>query len=676
MTKPDRLLLCSCAGSMSIDAKTAQAATGAGEVRQCSALCTAELDVARQALAGDGVTLIACGQQARQFEELSDELGGSGELRTTDIRDRAGWSDGRSAHAKQAALLAEAMLDGPDIPLREIVSEGVCLILGSDAAALDAARRLAGELAVTCLMDPAPRDAPPDGAFDLAAGRVRQATGALGGFRVTVDGYAPADPAGRGAAGFAAPVDGAESACDIILDLRRDAPLFPAPEKRDGYLRADPRRPGVLERAVAAAADLRGRFEKPLHIRFDPDLCAHSRAGQPGCERCLSVCPTGAILPAGDTVAIDPDICAGCGACAAVCPSGAATRDDPPVGFLFSRLRTLASAYRAAGGGAPRALFHDEYGAELIRLAARFGDGLPPDVIPVAVPSIEGVGHAEMLAAVGSGFSSALLLCGPRDEVSTPQAELALAQAILAGAGADPERLSLIEVEDPDALPRCLREDRCDDAPACEPVLAMGGRREVVRLVARALADDDAEAHAPEIPLPDGAPYGAVVLDSDACTLCLACVSLCPSGALADNPDKPQLRFQESACLQCGICANICPEDAITLAPKLDPAPGALSHRVLHEEEPFNCIACGTPFGVRSTIERIAKSLEGKHWMFEEDSGRADLIRMCEDCRVRAQFGGEGRVLAGTPERPPARTSQDYANGLAPADHRRKGKSR
>ncbi len=41
-----------------------------------------------------------------------------------------------------------------------------------------------------------------------------------------------------------------------------------------------------------------------------------------------------------------------------------------------------------------------------------------------------------------------------------------------------------------------------------------------------------------------------------------------------------------------------------------------MTHRVLHEEEPFDCISCGKPFGVRSTIERIVEKLEGKHWMY------------------------------------------------------------
>ena len=80
--------------------------------------------------------------------------------------------------------------------------------------------------------------------------------------------------------------------------------------------------------------------------------------------------------------------------------------------------------------------------------------------------------------------------------------------------------------------------------PAHDTLLPLGSRRQVARLAGKTL-----QPEAKVIDLPDAAPYGAVLVDTDACTLCLSCVSLCPSGALGDNPDLPQLRFQEDACV-------------------------------------------------------------------------------------------------------------------------------
>src|SRR5262249_39931973 len=136
------------------------------------------------------------------------------------------------------------------------------------------------------------------------------------------------------------------------------------------------------------------------------------------------------------------------------------------------------------------------------------------------------------------------------------------------------------------------------------------------------------------VTLPAGAPFGKVDIDVAGCTLCLACVSACPTGALGDDPERPTLRFSEDACVQCGLCQATCPEQVITLVPQLDfPAPPA-SARVLKQEEPFACIRCGKPFGVKSTIERVTAKLKGRHWMFEEGSARLEVLKMCEDCRA------------------------------------------
>ncbi len=577
-------------------------------------------------------------------------------MATVDIRDRAGWTEDKTAFAKQAALLAEATLPRRETPSKDVVSEGTCLILGRSDVVLDAAARLADTLAVTSLLSDMPDDLAPDGQFDVAVGQLKRAGGALGGFEIEVDGYRQMQPGGRGAGTFGPAVQGAKSGCDIVLDLRGEGALFPADHKREGYVRADPGDPLAVERAISEAAGLQGVFEKPLYIRFEANLCAHSRAGQPGCDRCLNVCPTGAILPDGDTVVIDPDICAGCGACAAVCPSGAASYDDPEVGVLFSRLRTLASEVRKAGGDAPRVLFHEaDWGGEMIRLSARFGRGLPADVIPVEVPSVEGVGHAEMLAALGVGFSAVFLMPSPKSDLAVIQSELAMTKAIQPEAG----RLCLLDVAEPDAMEAALYID-APARPIHAPVLPLGGRREVTRVAATALTRATAA-----IALPEGAPYGAVALDLDACTLCLACVSLCPVGALGDNPDKPELRFQEAACLQCGICANTCPENAITLVPQLDLAKEALTHRVLKTEEPFECIECGAPFGVKSTVENIVGKLEDKHWMFK-GSDNVKLIQMCDNCRVSAQYHQENSPLKGG-ERPAVRTTEDYLKDRKPS---------
>jgi len=648
---PKTLILCDCLKSQTIDSVSLSEATGLTCSKLHTGLCTTQVeDAARAITTGDAI--ICCTQEQRFFESLADEVDAPMPA-FLDLRDRAGWSaDTASKLPKMAALAAEAALPAPAPRSIDVQSEGLCLIIGSGDVALSAAAQLADHLAVTLLLDDA--SPPPDARnFDVIYGHLRKATGSLGRFDVTIDALRELRRGGRGAFQPTEPQDGGRSACDIIVDLSGQPPLFPAPEKRDGYLRADPRSAPAVAEAILNASHMTGTFEKPLYVRMEPILCAHSRAGKIGCSNCLDACPTGAISPAGEHVTIDPNICAGCGACSALCPSGAITYEAPSGSLTMRRIQTLAQAYRDAGGTSPRLLVHDDdFGTQMISLCARHGKGLPANVIPLEVAALSGFGHAEILAALASGFAGVTLLLAPRTERDAINTEIPLARAI-AGQDTGQDRVSILDITDPDMLGELLFDAPTLTPSVTDPVLAMGNRRQITRLSAKAL-----HPGIDHLPLPDDAPYGAVLVDTDACTLCQSCVSLCPSGALGDNPDLPQLRFQEDACLQCGLCANICPEDAITYAPRLNLTDTALEQTILNEEEPFACIECGTLFGVKSTVEKITEKLAGKHSMFANPKA-AKMIQMCDNCRVNAQFHSKDSPLSGE-ERPRPRTTDDY----------------
>ncbi|MGJ8624273.1 MAG: 4Fe-4S binding protein [Yoonia sp.] len=642
MTKT--LLVCDCLGSQKIDTTALRDATGLDCGKCYRSLCMDQLEVAKSAIA-QGDVVIACQQEAHRFADLAEEL----DVDTpqfVDIRDRAGWTDDAAdTTPKMAALVADATLREPLPNSLDIVSEGTCLLVGPPEQALAAAEKLADTLAVTVLLAPGTEVAPTAG-FDCVVGTLHSATGSLGQFEVRINAFQQSTLGGRGNPALTEPRDGAISHCDMILDLTNGTPLFPAPEKRDGYLRADPKSQPAVADLILQASQMVGTFEKPLYVRLETSMCAHSRAGKPACSNCLNVCPTGAIISDGDHVSIDPLICAGCGACSAVCPSGAISYDAPTPDHIFRRINTLASTYRKAGGNDPRLLVHDDHGGEMISLAARYGRGLPANVIPMEVSALSGFGHAEMLGALASGFARVDILLGPKTERDALDPQLAMADAIAS------DKIALLDFADPDAL-----SDHLFDQPEAtaipDAILPLGSRRQVARLSAKAL-----NPGVDNLPLPDGAPYGAVIVDTDACTLCLACVSLCPSGALADNEDLPQLRFQEDACLQCGLCTNVCPEQAITLQPQLDLTDAALSQSVLNEEEPFACIECGSLFGVKSTVERITEKLAGNHAMFGNPQA-VRMIQMCDNCRINAQYHSENNPFA-SGERPRPRTTDDY----------------
>jgi len=658
MAEKRTILVCSCEDTMPLDTGAIERGCRGATVATAHQLCRVELERLRAATASGAVT-VGCTQEAPLFAEVAGERA----IALANVRETAGWStDAAAAGPKMAALLAIAAEPMPEVPFVTLSSEGVVLIYGRDETAIEAGKLLADHLDVTVLITK-PQDLAPARVteFPVVKGTIKSAKGHLGAFEIVVDDYAQPAPSSRGALVFGAPRDGAVSRCDLVLDLSGGAPLFTASDLRDGYLRADPGDPAAVLRAVLKARDLIGTFDKPRYITFTEDLCAHSRSKIVGCHRCLDLCPTGAITPAGNHVAIDAQVCAGCGQCAAACPTGAAAYALPPADALMRKLRLMLSTYREAGGRHPIVLLHDgDHGTALIDALARHGDGLPAHVLPLAVNELTQVGLETIAAAFAYGASALRLLlrARPRHDIEGLRRTLGLAEPILAGLGFGEGRAATIETDDPDALGELLRAIAVrDPAPRPASFAPVGGKRDVLRLALREL-QRAAPAPADIVALPAGAPFGAVEINVEGCTLCLSCVSACPTSALSADNERPMLRFTEDACVQCGLCKATCPEKVISLTPQLDFRAATALPRVLKEEEPFACVRCGKPFGVKSTIERVAAKLEGKHWMFKGSARRLDVIKMCEDCRV-AVMAEEDFDPYGKP-RPPVRTTEDY----------------
>jgi len=659
---------------MPLDTEAVHRACRSATLTTARHLCRSQIERFR-ALAGDAAPLtIGCTQESALFNEIAGEVGRTAPITYANIRESAGWSsDAPQAGPKMAALLAAAAEPMPPVPVVSLESEGTLLIYGCDERAVEAGNLLRDHLDVTVLLKPPAGIAPPRSTeFPVVKGTIRAIQGHLGAFELTVDDFAPPAPSSRGSLDYGASRNGAQSRCDVILDLSGGVALFPAADLRDGYLRADPSDPVATLKAVLKARDLIGTFEKPRYITFSESLCAHSRSRIVGCTRCLDLCPTGAIAPAGDHVAIDAQICAGCGQCAAVCPTGAASYALPPADALMRRLRTLLSTYREAGGERAVVLLHDEaHGAPLIEALARFGDGLPANVLPLAVNEATQVGLESIAAAFAYGASALrfLLRARSRHDVDGLRRTIALAEPILRGLGFGDGRAATIETDDPEALGAALRAlPLPQPAPRPAGFLPSGDKRSILRLALREL-HRSAPTPVDVVPLPERAPFGSVEIDVANCTLCLACVSACPTGALVDDPERPMLRFAEDACVQCGLCKATCPEKVISLRPQLDFRAATASPRTLKEEEPFCCTRCGKPFGVKSTIERVAAKLEGKHWMYKDRPGRLEVIKMCDDCRI-AVISEQDFDPYGSPPRAPVRTSEDYIREREPAERR------
>ena len=228
------------------------------------------------------------------------------------------------------------------------------------------------------------------------------------------------------------------------------------------------------------------------------------------------------------------------------------------------------------------------------------------------------LGHDLICAMIASGAGRVVVLASPQqaEDWIALHAQAELAQTFMASlAMAMSARVEVLVEADPDAVESHLYDTPQPAPVSAQPFLPIGSKRDIARMAISKLHEGGG-SEAELIALPDSAPYGRVNVDTDACTLCLACVGACPTGACWTA--RTRCNCASSSRTACNAASARAPARRPRSRWSRATTSGTRqgSPIVFNEDEPYACVRCGKPFGSKKAIDNIIAKLEGKHWMF------------------------------------------------------------
>lgn len=662
------VFLCTCNSTMDIDFRNVKKSIKkeVEVVETVDQLCQRDLDyivddIRRLEL--DGILIAACTEKNRIFERVTSGFGCDTYL--LNLREHCGWVHGKKEGTEKAKSMIKAAISYAElnetIPRPEKLDVDVgyeVLVIGSEEkGAIEIAKGISNVAHVHLLTKNVHEwcDEP-----KLHIGEFKGLSGDIGEFKVEIERDIDiekciscglcADACPKNAIHYDA-VYTIEEGCDecgdcvevcptdaiefhnrevlhvgqiLVIDKDWEGPNYFGIYKADDYEDA-------LRKAQDLVANL-GEIGVEKYLELDLKRCASGRSELIGCEYCLP-CPYEAIQREGVKMTFSDVRCRGCGLCASLCPVSVPQQRDYPNELLYSQIESLLS-----GDSRPKVLlFADQENAEKLNAVGRKKVRYPA-VLPLFVPSVDIVSEAHILSAFERGADGVILWRPGNRHPEKIESTVSFAQKTVSAFGLG-ERVLLMDNAQFDAEDFANEISEFTEKLKPSPIRKKkpeeidftGSKRNILIALMQVLRTKTGVQ--PTLKEENTAfPFAEIAINSK-CTLCDACVTLCPTNVLSKEDNK--INFVYSGCIACGMCDQACPEEAVDLNRVLDFSQLVEEgSKKLIEAEFIACTGCGDLFMPKSAFERmgqILKAGEGEGEFNVEE--RLELLRYCEKCR-------------------------------------------
>lgn len=351
------------------------------------------------------------------------------------------------------------------------------------------------------------------------------------------------------------------------------------------------------------------------YISYDDSICQYHERRSVHCGKCAEICPSVAILKDDEQRKLEFSHvdCLSCGDCVGICPSGALDYAPMPKNCFYEILKFYED----------KIILVISENIKMENLDIKLNE----NIMPFIVKTSQFLDQRHLLAMLQTSGASMIVY----DEKINNQEAMELINEIFEKKF---NQKGVFLAHSKKDLEQALNQ--VNFIPNLKFMIDNSSllKREDFAVRLRELIKDE---NLGNIASKEWIRYGKISINTNTCTLCLACVGSCNVGALVADTKDNSLKFNASLCTTCGYCEASCAEkDTLTLQRSgIDLEKDYFSFMVLAQDELFACVECGKEFATKKAIEKIASIMKPR---FMGDEAKIKTLYCCAECKAKVMI--------------------------------------